>query len=249
MLLVHIGEHIIHFDQLPSTNAYAAELLSKSKPVEGTVITTDNQYAGKGQIANKWESAPNKNVSLSIVLYPSFLKLENQFRFNQAISIAVYHTVDAYLPGQVKIKWPNDIYILDHKVAGILIQNQIRSQSISSAIVGIGINVNQDHFESDAPNPISIYSVHGKYVNLQGFKNLLFENLSLQYHALSLGEYRQLDDTYHDVLYRKDEYCKYRTKDGLDISGTITGVGSQGLLHVLIDGRVHEFGHKEIQYL
>jgi len=116
--LIKIGEHIIHFDQLPSTNAYAAELLSNEKPKEGTVISTANQYAGKGQLTNKWESEPNKNISLSVILYPRFLPVNKQFYFNQAVSIAVFHTIDAILPNRVMVKWPNDIYIDDKKVAG-----------------------------------------------------------------------------------------------------------------------------------
>ena len=247
--MTEIGEHIIHFDQLHSTNAYAADLLSKSRPTEGTVITTDDQYAGKGQLTNIWESAAHKNVSLSVILYPSFLNVASQFTFNMAISIAVFHTIESSTSDKVKIKWPNDIYINNHKVAGILIQNQIHGKKISTSIVGIGINVNQESFVSDAPNPISIYNVEGKYVDLDLFKKSLFKNLTRQYHALRLGAYRQLKNTYHDLLYQKDQLCKYQINGGETVNGSIIGVNDHGLLKVLIDGQIHQFGFKEIKYI
>lgn len=247
--MIKIGEHLIHFDQLPSTNAYAAELLSKDKPKEGTVISTDYQYAGKGQLTNKWESAPNKNVSLSVILYPAFLYVEKQFYFNQAISIAVYHTIEAYLPGRVMVKWPNDIYIDDKKVTGILIQSQIQGRNLSSSIVGIGINVNQEKFLSDAKNPVSIYNVIGKSIELGDFKAALLENLTRQYQALRLGAYTQISDLYHQVLYRKDQLGRFMINGNQEISGSILGVNEIGLLRVLIDGQIHEFGFKEIRYL
>ena len=247
--VTEIGEHIIHFEQLPSTNVYAAELLSKTRPVEGTVITTDYQYAGRGQMTNIWESAPYKNVSLSAILYPTFLKVADQFTFNKAISIAVFQTIVLYSSDKVSIKWPNDIYINNHKVAGILIQNQIQGKYISTSIVGVGINVNQETFISDARNPISIYNSVGKYIDLNNFRKALFENLTRQYQALRLGANRQLNDIYHDLLYQKDQLCRYQIKDGAKVSGSISGVNDQGLLKVLIDGQIHEFGFKEIKYL
>lgn len=247
--MIKIGQHIIHFEQLPSTNSYAAQLLSEGRPVEGTVITTDDQYAGKGQLANKWESTPYKNVSLSVILYPNFLDVEHQFYFNQAISLAVFHTIDEYVPRRAHIKWPNDIYIDDNKVAGILIQNQLQGKKLSTSIVGIGINVNQDEFVSDAPNPISIRNAIGGHVDLGDIKQSLVDNITRQYHALRLGTYKSLVDQYHQVLYRKGELHRFAIQNGQELSGTILGVSGQGLLQVLIEGQTYEFGFKEIKYL
>lgn len=244
-----IGNNIIHFDQLPSTNAHAAYLLSKSKPSEGTVISTDNQYDGKGQLSNKWESAPFKNVSLSVILYPTFLTAQDQFRFNQAVSLAIFHTIEAILPGKVRIKWPNDIYIQNRKVAGILIQNQIQGKKISTSIIGIGINVNQGEFKSDAPNPTSLFIASGKVIDLINFRESLYSNLTQQYHALRLKAYKTLNDQYLQLMYQKNTLAKYMIKDNQEVEGTITGVNDHGLLQVIIDGKVHEFGFKEIRYL
>lgn len=247
--MLKIGEHNIHFDQLPSTNAYATELLSTEQPKEGTVISTDNQYAGKGQLTNKWESEPYKNISLSIILYPRFLAVQQQFYFNQAISIAVQQTLHDYLPRRVMIKWPNDIYIDDKKVAGILIQNQVQGKNISSSIVGIGINVNQESFLSDAPNPVSVYNALGKPVDLKAFKASLLGNLSTQYHALRMGAYQPMNKLYHELLYRKEQLGRFQINGEVEVLGSILGVNEHGLLRVLIDGQVHEFGFKEIKYL
>lgn len=244
-----IGENIIHFDLLPSTNAYAAELLSKSRPSEGTVITTDNQFSGKGQLNNVWESAPNKNINFSTILYPSFLNVAEQFMFNKAISIAVLRTVESYTSETVSIKWPNDIYINTDKVGGILIQNQIQGKCISTSIVGIGINVNQEVFISDAPNPISLFNILGKYIDVVEIRNVLCENLTLQYQALRLRAHRQLNSIYHDLLYQKDQLCRYEINGEVEVYGSIVGVNDQGLLKLLINGETHEFALKEIKYM
>jgi len=244
-----IGENIIHFDLLPSTNAYAAELLSKSRPSEGTVITTNNQFSGKGQLNNVWESAPNKNINFSTILYPSFLNVADQFTFSKAMSIAVLRTIESYTSETVFIKWPNDIYINTDKVGGILIQNQIQGKYISTSIVGIGINVNQEVFTSGAANPVSLFNILGKYIDIVEIRNVLCENLTLQYHALRLGAHRQLNNIYQNFLYQKGQLCRYEINGGVEVQGSIIGVNDHGLLKVLISGQVHEFGLKEIKYL
>ena len=120
-----IGRNHIEVPSVNSTNEYAPTLLSKSKPPEGTVISTQDQYAGRGQIGSSWESQPGKNISLSIILYPIFLPIAQQFLLNQCISLAIFDLADKYFPKKTEIKWPNDIYVKGKKVAGILIQNTI----------------------------------------------------------------------------------------------------------------------------
>ena len=143
-----MGQVFEEFEMLPSTNQYAQELLSKSKPVEGTVISAQNQHAGRGQIGSSWEAAPGQNLTLSIILYPQFLAIQHQFQLNQSISLGVRDFIAKYVQKPVKIKWPNDIYVNEKKIGGILIQNTLSGSSIQSTIAGIGINVNQKHFES-----------------------------------------------------------------------------------------------------
>ena len=120
-----IGKVFQHFASLESTNQYAVDLISKSKPIEGTVISTFNQTKGRGQIGSTWESAIGKNITLSVILYPSFLPIQKQFYLNQIVALAVKDLLQAYTSKVVQVKWPNDVYIHEHKTAGILIQNSV----------------------------------------------------------------------------------------------------------------------------
>lgn len=151
-----IGKVFKQFAKLASTNDYALLLLSKSKPSEGTVISTLNQYKGRGQIGSTWESEAGKNINFSLILYPTFLPVKDQFQLNQAMSLGVRDFVAEYLLNPVKVKWSNDIFVKGKKVAGILIQNSIMGSQIRSSVIGIGINVNQTEFASNLPNPTSL---------------------------------------------------------------------------------------------
>jgi len=151
-----VGKVLHEFDALPSTNILANEWLVENKVVEGTVILTHDQYAGKGQATNKWESAPHKNLTFSVILLPKFLLARKQFLLNQVVSLSVFDTLKEYIGEGLAIKWPNDIYVFNKKITGILIQNNLRGSTLQSSIVGIGLNVNQKQFISDAPNPTSI---------------------------------------------------------------------------------------------
>ena len=137
-----IGSVIKFHKELTSTNDQAFMLLKTINPVEGTVIYADFQKAGRGQKDNKWESEKGKNLLLSIILYPTSIRPEDQFYLSMAVSLGICDFIDSFFPGS-KIKWPNDIYINDDKIAGILIENSVMGETIESTIAGIGININQ----------------------------------------------------------------------------------------------------------
>jgi len=145
--------NIITVESVASTNSYLKELAHSRTLDEGTVIVTRNQTAGKGQQGNAWESEAGKNITCSILLYPSFLPVQHFFLLSEVISLGVKETLDAYTDG-ITIKWPNDIYYCERKIAGILIENEITGSNISMSVAGIGVNVNQEQFLSDAPNPV-----------------------------------------------------------------------------------------------
>ncbi|MCB0573965.1 MAG: biotin--[acetyl-CoA-carboxylase] ligase, partial [Saprospiraceae bacterium] len=175
-----IGKVYHRFDQLPSTNDHAAELIAKSTPPEGTVIRAASQTAGRGQFGSRWESAAGKNLTLSVILYPDWLEAGAQFHLSMATALALHDTVYSIVqnlpdesllkagepstvyrlpstvhrpPSTVKIKWPNDLYLGDRKAAGILIQNSLSGAHLQSSILGIGLNVNQPEFDPSLPNP------------------------------------------------------------------------------------------------
>ena len=141
-------------DTLPSTNSYLAGIAADAP--HGTVVMAREQTAGRGQRGNSWEAEPGCNITLSLLLRPEGLHPARQFVISQAVSLAIADMVSHFVAAPVCIKWPNEIYAGDRKICGILIENTITGTSIDRTIVGIGLNVNQTEFRSDAPNPVSM---------------------------------------------------------------------------------------------
>ena len=244
-----IGRNLHNLPSVNSTNEYALSLLSKNKPAEGTVISTSNQFAGRGQIGSGWESEPGKNIALSVILYPTFLPIAQQFLLNQSISLAVFDLVKEYFPQKTKIKWPNDIYIYKKKVAGILIQNSISGTQIRSSVVGIGINVNQVLFTSGAPNPTSFKLESGKELDIDKIISKLCHCIENRYLKLKSRNLVPLQADYLKHLYRYQKECTFQRPNGQIFTGIITGIADSGQLQVETTGKTETFGLKEIKFL
>lgn len=246
-----IGKVLLHHDELSSTNTYAQELVAKSKPIEGTVISTFRQPQGRGQVGSKWESEPDKNLTLSVVLYPVFLAPWQNFALNKAIALAVRHFIAALVPQQpVKVKWPNDIYVGTRKICGILIQNSLSRNTLASSIVGIGVNVNQTIFSKDIPNPSSLQMENGKEYDLYSLIPLLCQHLELMYLRLKSGHFAELDAEYLQHLYRYQESTLFQRVNGTIFWGKISGISGSGqLLIVPEDGLEESFDLKEISII
>ena len=184
----------INLPQTASTNTYLEELLfSTSFLSEYTVVTTPDQVSGKGQGENIWYSSPKKNIQFSLLLKPSFLLASQQFRLNMMVSIALVNALKELLPSQeISIKWPNDIYIGNKKVAGILIKLFVQREKIDNAIIGIGINVNEMNFPEDIPNPISLIQLSGKEYADQKVQNKLLSVLLSNYEQLPYNSFLSL---------------------------------------------------------
>ena len=159
---------ITHFKNIDSTNSYLQNLLDKGEDVADNVVVTDFQTSGKGQGRNVWQSENGKNLLFSIALDMSFLKAEDQFLLTQMVSVAMINVLKKYLPEEnLFIKWPNDIYFNNRKIAGILIKNEIKGMMLGTSIIGIGLNVNQTDFDESLPNPISMKMITGKDYDLE----------------------------------------------------------------------------------
>lgn len=244
-----IGKVLLYFNTLESTNQYAIDYLSKNNPSAGTVISTYKQYAGRGQIGSKWESEPDKNISLSVILYPSFLIASNQFLLNQAISLGVLDFTANYMDKAVKVKWPNDIYVENEKIAGILIQNSIYKHKIKDTIAGIGININQKQFLSDAPNPTSFALQTQKSYDLDLAVEHLCQCLEKRYLQLKHNDYKQIKADYLHHLYRFMEDGLYQRPNGDIFNARIIGISDQGKLMLNHDQGEEQFGIKEVKFL
>ncbi len=244
-----VGQSMSHFSTLASTNEYAFDLLSKSTPAEGTVISTSDQYAGRGQIGSKWESEAHLNIALSVILYPRFLPVRDQFQLNIAISLAVYDYVCHHIGKGVAIKWANDIYVGDNKISGILIQNIISGSVFQSSVVGIGLNINQTEFPDHLRNPVSLSLTTGLTYDLSVELATLCQCLERRYLALKSRQSAAQRAEYLSVLYRYLESGLFQTPDGEIFYGRITGISDIGKLQIEDRTGVKYFDIKQIRFL
>jgi len=243
-----IGSVIRHYEKVSSTNDLASVMLRSDKPAEGTVITAAFQEGGRGQKGNSWESEPGKNLLMSVILYPLMIMPEEQFVISQMVSLAVCDLIRTETP-HVRIKWPNDIYVRDDKIAGILIENSIMGDRLGSTVAGIGLNVNQTIFRSDAPNPISLAIVTGTGHDISLITGELLKLIDRRYAMVIMGDTATLQREYHDVLYRSGEWHLYRDNGGR-FEGLIERVMPDGMLVVRKkNGKTSEYAFKEIDYI
>lgn len=244
-----VGKVFFYFPELPSTNDYALDLLSKSKPSEGTLISTDHQTKGRGQIGSRWESEPGQNITQSVIFYPTFLPVSQQFQLNKAIALAVRDCIAKYVEKPVLVKWPNDVYVEESKIAGILIQNSVAGSLLQSSVAGIGINVNQAEFAAHLPNPTSVYLQNGSAnTPLEDISNTLCHTLELRYLALRQGQTDLLHHDYLTYLYRYQQTSIYRRTNDQVLEGKITGIAEDGRLLITHEDGTEAFDLKSIAY-
>ncbi len=248
---MHFGKNIIRFKNLDSTNKKAKELQKIKDIPEGSIVICDNQFAGRGHGNNIWESAEGMNLTATWILKPIFLKTEQQYALTKAISIAVKDTVRFFYTGKlpVTIKWPNDIYVDDLKIAGILIENNIMGNDIRDCFAGIGLNLNQEVFYSDAPNPVSLKTLSGKNIDHELCLQVLSENIFKHYNQLRESGADALNSEYNQSLYRIGEIAEFVTNN-IKIKGNIMGTDKYGRLEIkLKTGETKLFDFKEISFV
>ena len=246
-----IGKNLIELDSVDSTNSFAKEMLLNSRPIEGTVITAKEQFAGRGQMGNKWNTEAGKNITLSLVLYPDQLDADKQFFLNMAIALAVKDFCEFVLDDEIRIKWPNDIYYHDRKIAGILIENSISGTKITSSVVGIGINVNQEEFDPSLPNPAALIQIRKPVAGMYDIPTLIEElcaYLEKYYLQLRQQHYNFLDKGYTVALYRYQQTHEFKRGEAV-FKGEINGVAKDGKLIIHSGGKELRFGFKEVEYI
>jgi BirA family biotin operon repressor/biotin-[acetyl-CoA-carboxylase] ligase len=243
-----IGEHVISLLNVPSTNDYARELLEESKPENGTVIIAGEQAKGRGYGSNTWISQSGKNLTFSILLFPSFLEASSQFLLSKAISLGIADYLCNYLD-DVTIKWPNDIYVDNYKIGGILIENDLVGSQMRNAIVGVGLNINQSSFPADLPNPVSLMQVMECTFSLKKEFRKLARHMDRRYKMLTKKNMDRIHRDYHNNLYRLNEYHEF-IKDDEKFRARIIGVSDYGQLVLESEhGKTMEFNFKEVQFV
>lgn len=244
---------MIHLNETDSTNRYLQQLCQEAgnnKVEEFTTVCADYQTAGKGQRGNSWEAAKGANLLFSFVCYPTFVPIRQQFVLSQLISLGIKETLDEYC-SDISIKWPNDIYWKEKKICGILIENDLQGNSIGRCISGIGLNINQEVFLSDAPNPISLKQITGEHYQRETILEKVMQRIEQSYQKLKEDSAyaSELATRYAASLFRREGLHCYQDKDGL-FNARLVRVEADGRF-VLMDeaNQKRSYLFKEVQYV
>ena len=243
----NVSPRILRVAETDSTNSLLREWIIKESLPEGSAVVADFQTAGRGQIGNVWESEAGKNLLFSTVLYPTCIPANQQFLISQIAALSVKETLDLYTD-QVTVKWPNDIYWKDKKICGMLIENDLSGHSLYCSIIGIGINLNQELFRGDAPNPVSLFQIIGKEVDREEVLNRFLSIFYRYYLSLLQEKYEDIRTRYQSALYRREGYHVYRDELGT-FEAHIHDIEPTGhLLLALRDGSIRRYAFKEVSY-
>lgn len=240
---------LIRLKETASTNDYLRSIATPSID-EMTVVAADHQTAGRGQGCNKWESEAEKNLLFSILTSPTSVAADRQFVLSMAGALALKATLDRYCEG-ISLKWPNDIYWHDRKISGTLIETSVVGKTIKQCIYGIGLNVNQQVFHSDAPNPVSLFNITGTETPLDKLLDSILVSFQKYYQLATNGFHERITADYNAALYRGTGIHHYKDNTtGELFAACIDHVGTDGLLH-LVDsqGGRRTYSLKEVKFI
>ncbi len=245
---VFLGHNFIELSETESTNSVLSELLTDSVP-EGTVVVTDYQTAGRGQRGSVWYSERGKNLMMSMLFYPSSLKVEEMFYLSKLSAVALRETLQFFIPDfPIYVKWPNDVLVDKKKIAGILIENQLEEGHIKSSIIGMGINVNQWAFPDNILRSITSMSLlTGKTHLLHEVLAKLLERIEFYYSMVQKRKFELIDSEYLKFLWGYQEVVSVEVENRRE-EAYIIGVEKNGLLSAVINNRIRSFDIKEIKF-
>lgn len=238
---------IIRIDEVDSTNRFLRTYQPEGD--EDMVVAVANyQTAGKGQGSHVWEGEKGKNLLFSILVYPNWVPVVRQFLLSMAGALAIKDALDTYTDG-ITLKWPNDVYWNDKKISGTLIETSVDSRGIKKCIFGIGLNINQKVFLSDAPNPVSLCQIVGHEVDREEVLQKIVDAFEKYYELLRRADYMDVAGLYHLALYRRKGYHWYEDKEG-KFEGAFVEVEDDGHL-ILHDkqGVIRSYTFGEIQFV
>ncbi|MEO6347132.1 MAG: biotin--[acetyl-CoA-carboxylase] ligase [Aquaticitalea sp.] len=240
---------IIKLDAIDSTNSFLRQLSVKERIEDYTVVMTDYQTHGRGQMGTKWASEQSKNLMVSVFKEVTALTVEKNFYISMVVSLSILKALESLQIKKLKIKWPNDILSDNKKVAGVLIENVIKQNQLQASIIGIGLNVNQTEFR-DLPNATSLLLLLGKVFDLEEVVHELLKQLRLHFQLLENGQLNRLKAAYEINLFRKDKPSTFKNVYDELFIGIILGITASGNLKVQIeDGIIKEYHLKEITLL
>lgn len=239
---------VIKLKELDSTNNYMKSLVRDHHLEEGSIVVTDFQLGGRGQMGNGWYSERGKNLLFSLLIYPENVPANAQFIISRIASLAVKNTLDNFTD-DIRIKWPNDIFWKDRKIAGMLIENDVQGRNITNSVIGIGININQDVFSDELPNPVSLKQITGSEQDRDYILDLLLREFFLLYRDFQKGDISVIEDEYMLDLYRINDYYWFYDIDG-SFQAKIKEVLPSGrlVLETMEGGEERVYDFKEVSF-
>lgn len=237
-----------HLEEVDSTNSALWELSEKIQLSEFHTISTDFQWKGKGQDTNSWHSKKSHNILFSSLVFPDFLLAADAFQISRWISLSIVDYLKSHKIADISIKWPNDIYVGNRKIAGILIQNAISGDKLSKCLIGIGININQTIFPMELPNPVSLGQLKKQEYDVLEELHMLIGICKRNFNQLRKNP-EKLIKNYHQSLYQLNTWDYYKVKDEL-IKGRIIGVDQFGRLGLEQENsEISYFDLKEVKFI
>jgi BirA family biotin operon repressor/biotin-[acetyl-CoA-carboxylase] ligase len=242
------GRHLIRLEAVASTNTFLQEYLKANTLPEGAVVISDQQFDGRGQRGNTWESETGKNLTFSLLLKPVFLPISYQFDLNRITALAIADTLRFFLPNEkVSIKWPNDMLVNEKKIGGVLIENSLRDNQIQHSIVGIGLNVNQESFRLSA-RATSVIAITGEETEREPIMEKLFTYLEAWYLKARSGNLDEIRQRFDAELFGLNSHLRFSI-GGREQEATVLGSTPEGKLKLDVNGKMQEFDLQAVKWL
>ena len=241
---------IIKLSAIDSTNSFLKDLALNNVLEDYTIVITDHQTKGRGQMETHWESEPFKNLTFSVFTTLNNLEIRHQSYLNFAISLAVYEVLKNMSVSDLYIKWPNDIMADNKKLCGILIETTFKKNRIKNSIIGIGLNVNQEKFSNGLLKVTSLKLEQKREFDLEKLMRDIVLKIKFYIQKLEVNDFEWIHKAYLKALYKKGKPMTFLdSKTNQHFMGIIVNVDSQGKLIVqLEDDSFKEYDTKEISF-
>ena len=248
MNTLFVGQHLLRLDEVNSTNQHALDLIREVGVPEGAVVIAESQLNGRGQRGNTWNSEPGKNLTASFIFKPLFLEADDYFYLTKITTLAITKILKEKLTERVSIKWPNDIYVEDKKIGGILIENQLKGSRIGVSVIGIGLNINQLDFGELSDKATSLKIESGTHHSIDYFLNDLCEGLEANYLRVKSNK-QLLDRAFESQLYGLNQWKTFLV-EGSPKELMVKGVSPHGRLEIIDRSNTpQKFDFRQVKFM
>ncbi|MBW1296833.1 biotin--[acetyl-CoA-carboxylase] ligase [Aquimarina litoralis] len=240
---------IIKVDAIDSTNIFLRDMNREKSLDKPTCVVAREQLQGKGQMGTTWQSNPGENLTCSVFMPIDDMDIMDQFYISMTVSISVYEALESLMLPKLSVKWPNDILSDRYKICGILIENVVNNGRLRGAIIGIGINVNQQHFDN-LPLASSLRQILGRNLEVEEVLSILLQKLEHRFSRLIKSNFSSIKNTYESLLFRKNKPSTFLDVKGNSFVGIIKEITTSGKLQILLEDEiVQSFDLKEVKLL